>query len=110
MAILEEKNWKVPAAIVSSAAIVVSSSLAVDSRYAHAEDIKDVIKNQESQINLLKRSQTQQQVFQLEYYDNHIRLLEREYNNQRNDQRRQELSKEIDAAKARRALIQRSIE
>ena len=49
----------------------------IDNNYAHAGDVGKILQNQESQIKLYNQHQQQNLVFQLEYYDDRIRYLQR---------------------------------
>lgn len=55
---------------------IAGGIIAVESRYAHADDIKEVLRGQQNQMDLYKQQQTETQLFQLEYYNNRIRRLE----------------------------------
>lgn len=76
---LNEKLKDTSVALSALSAIVITiggAVLYVENNYAHAQDVKSLLRNQSSQIQLYQQSQTQNQLFQLEYYDNTIKKLE----------------------------------
>lgn len=54
--------------------------LYVDNNFAHAGDVQQMLKQQKEQIDLAKQHQRANLLFQLEYYDNKIKLLQMEKN------------------------------
>ena len=58
--------------------VLCGAVIAVESRYAHADDVKAILKNQQTQIDLYRQHQTENQLFQLEYYNTRIARLEDE--------------------------------
>lgn len=76
LTIISEKIKNMGTAVASIFGIIASiggAVIYVENNYAHAEDVKTVIKNQSIQIK-------QSQMFQLEYYDDQIKKLEMEKN------------------------------
>lgn len=66
-------------AIGSIAAIIATiggAVIYVENNYASAQDVKSLLRNQSSQIDMIQRNQLQTQMFQLDYYDQQIRKLE----------------------------------
>lgn len=71
------------AAVGSLFAIIASiggAILYVENNYANAADVKELLRNQNSQIEIMRQAQRENRVFQLEYYDNTIKKLETERN------------------------------
>lgn len=97
--------------------IIVTSVIAVESRYANAADVKEMVKNQGEQIRNLNQNNTRALVFQLEYYDTAINRAERELERSqtqknRTDQSRlidEKTSKEIQELKFKRDIVKRQI-
>lgn len=123
---ISEKLKEYSSTIGSIFAIIASIGggiLYVEHNYANAGDVKELVKNQNSQIELLKRSQTQNSLFQLEYYDNYIKRLEMDRNRSEqllndpktsNSQRAYtrspgDIQKEIDDLNTRREIVKRSL-
>lgn len=88
--------------------------LYVEGNYAHAGDVKALIKNQEQQVR-------QSQLFQMEYYDEKIKTLTNEKRRVEASQAQKSQSKfllrsptevqdEINDVKHRRDIIRRSLE
>lgn len=69
---------KTVAGIVSALGVIVGATLAIDSRYAKAADLKDVTKNQVEQTRVLKDMQTQNTLLYLDMLERDKRTLERE--------------------------------
>lgn len=55
--------------------LIGGSILYFETTYAHAADLQEIIQNQKTQIKLYEKSQRQQSLFQLEYYDDRTRKL-----------------------------------
>ena len=71
-------HFKLTIAFSGVVTAIAGGIIAVESRYAHADDVKKVLSNQQEQINLYKQHQTENQLFQLEYYNSRIQRLEDE--------------------------------
>lgn len=74
LTVISEKLKNMSTTIASIFGIIASiggAVLYVENNYAHAEDVKTVIRNQTLQIN-------QTLMFQLDYYDSQIKKLESE--------------------------------
>lgn len=97
--------------------------LYVDNNFAHAADVQQLLKNQNTQIDLYKKHQQQNLVFQLEYYDDRIKALTAEKSRSHfimNDpnipatakahvRRPEDIQSEINDLKVRREIIRRSL-
>lgn len=86
----------------------------VETNYAHAGDVKEIIQQQSTQIKLYERNQRQQGLFQLEYYDDRLRRLQQERDMaaaQPKGQRRvEDIQSDINDIKQRREMVRKSIE
>lgn len=123
---LSNKLKETSTAIGSIFAIIASiggAIIYVETNYANAGDVKEIMRNQNSQIDLLRRSQTQNSLFQLEYYENSIKRLELERNRSEqllsdpktsNSQRAYtrtpgDIQKEIDDLNIRKEIVKRGL-
>lgn len=123
---LANKLKETSTAIGSIAAIIATVGgciLYVENNFANAGDVKSLIRNQTQQLEMVQRGQTQNYMFQLDYYDQQIRKLEFEKSRaseilldpqttrtQRAYTRRPEdIQTEINELKSRRDLVRNSI-
>jgi hypothetical protein len=101
-------------------ATIGGAVLYVNNNYANAEDVKEVLRNQRAQISMQERSQKDNMMFRLEYYDDRLAKLqeekriaeERERTGTRNraiQKTSKEISEEITELKIRRDLVRRSL-
>jgi len=101
-------------------ATIGGAVLYVENNYANAQDVKEVLRNQRDQIEMQKRSQKDNMMFRLEYYDDRIAKLqeekrvaeerERSRTQQRAIQKTsKEIEEEIKEMKMRRELVKRSL-
>lgn len=101
-------------------ATIGGAVLYINNNYANAADVKEVLRNQQAQIELQKRAQKDNMIFRLEYYDDRITKLQEEKRvaeereRSRTQQRAiQKTSKEIDEEikemKMRRELVKRTL-
>lgn len=96
-----------------------------ETNYAHAGDVQRILDQQQQQIKLYERSQRQNSLFQLEYYDSRIRQLNDELarteqqstpqgarvlgNQQRNSRTSEEVQNEINDLKQRREFVRKNM-
>lgn len=101
-------------------ATIGGAVLYVNNNYANAQDVKEVLKNQRAQIDMYERSQKDNMMFRLEYYDDRLAKLqeekriaeERERNKTQSravQKTSKEISEEITELKIRRDLVKRSL-
>ena len=101
-------------------ATIGGAVLYVENNYANAQDVKEVLRSQRDQIEMQKRSQKDNMMFRLEYYDDRIAKLqeekrvaeerERSRTQQRAIQKTsKEIEEEIKEMKMRRELVKRSL-
>lgn len=94
--------------------------LYVENNYANAQDVKDVLRNQQAQIELQRRSQKDNMIFRLEYYDDRLAKLQEEKRvaeerersrvaNRAIQKTAKEIEEEIKELKERRELVKRSL-
>lgn len=99
--------------MISSAIAVVTaiivSVISVESRYAHANDVKELVRNQGEQIKLMNQNSARNLMFQLEYYDNAIKQRERTLITTQNPNVRLEITREIDDLKVKREFARKQI-
>lgn len=98
----------ISSAIAVVTAIVVSV-ISVESRYAHANDVKELVRNQGEQIKLMNQNSARNLMFQLEYYDNAIKQRERTLAATQSPNARLEISREIDDLKMKREFVRKQI-
>lgn len=108
-------------AVFSMIGAVGGTLVYVETNYANAADVNQIILNQQQQIRLQESSQRANAMFQLEYYDDRIARLNAEKRkaeeiyNSRNQQLRStvrpppEIQSDIDDIKNRRDLTKRVI-
>jgi hypothetical protein len=110
-------------AITTLATIIATiggAVLYVENNYANAQDVKEVLRNQRAQIELHQRSQKDNMMFRLEYYDDRIAKLQEEKRlaeerertrnvNRAIQKTSKELEEEIKELKDRRELVKRSL-
>lgn len=110
-------------AITTLATIIATiggAVLYVENNYANAQDVKEVLRNQRAQIDMYQRSQKDNMMFRLEYYDDRIAKLqeekrlaeERERNRVANraiQKTAKEIEEEIKELRIRRELVKRSL-
>lgn len=101
-------------------ATIGGAVLYVENNYANAQDVKEVLRNQQAQIAIQQRSQKDGMIFRLEYYDDRLAKLQEEKRVAEERERTrtqnravQKTSKEIDEeikdVRARRELVKRSL-
>lgn len=88
---------------------IVVSVISVESRYAHANDVKELVRNQGEQIKLMNQNSARNLMFQLEYYDNAIKQRERSLLTAQSTSMRSELNREIDDLKMKREFVRKQI-
>lgn len=108
-------------AVFSLIGAVGGTLVYVETNYANATDVNQIILNQQKQIRLQESTQRANALFQLEYYDDRINRLNAEkrkaeeiYNSrnlqlQRTIRTPAEIQSDIDDVKSRRDLTRRSI-
>lgn len=108
-------------AVFSLIGAVGGTLVYVETNYANATDVNQIILNQQKQIRLQESTQRANALFQLEYYDDRINRLNvekrkaEEIYNSRNLQLQRtvrtpaEIQSDIDDVKSRRDLTRRSI-
>jgi len=102
------------AAPLSVVGMIAGGIIYMNTNYAQAADVKQVLENQERQIRLYSQSQRNNMIFQLEYYDDRIRKLNEEKerasrNPKGNTRSVQDIQSDIDDTKKRRELVRESI-
>lgn len=101
-------------------ATIGGAVLYVNNNYANAQDVKEVLKNQRAQIDMYERSQKDNMMFRLEYYDDRLAKLQEEKRIAEERERSKtqsravqktskEISEEITELKIRRDLVRRSL-
>lgn len=101
-------------------ATIGGAVLYVENNYAAAADVKEVLRNQQSQIELQKRAQKDNMIFRLEYYDDRLAKLQEEKRvaeerertrsvNRAVQKTSKEIEEEIKEMKLRRELVKRSL-
>ena len=106
--------------IFTVVATIGGAVLYVENNYANAQDVKEVLRNQRAQIEIQQRSQKDNMMFRLEFYDREIAKLQEQKriaelrnrsqtNNRAIEKTPQELQEEITELKQRRELIKRSL-
>lgn len=101
-------------------ATIGGAVLYVENNYANAQDVKEVLRNQRSMIEIQQQSQRSGLMFRLEYYDDRIAKLqeekriaeERERNRSMNraiQKTAKEIEEEIKEVKERRELVKKSL-
>lgn len=95
---------------ISLVTAIAGAVIYFETTYAHANDVKEVLKQQEQQIKMYERSQRQQQLFQLEYYDDRIKALQQERDATVNKKRAEDIQTDINDLKQRRSLLRNTIE
>ena len=60
---------------ISTIAAIGGGVIYIETNYAHAADVKDLVSGQQQIIRMQQVSQRQQLMFQLEYYDDRIKRL-----------------------------------
>ncbi len=66
--------------IISIIGAIGGSVIYVENNYAHADDVKTILRNQTLQIELAQKKQTEQLLFRKDYYDQQLKKLEAELN------------------------------
>ena len=105
---VKENLGMVSSAIAVVTAIVVSV-ISIESRYAHAQDVKELVRNQGEQIKLMNQNSARNLMFQLEYYDNAIKQRERLLLSTQSQVTRLEITREIDDLKMKREFVRKQI-
>ena len=85
-------------------ATIGGAILYVENNYAHADDVKEVLKSQQTQIKLYERTQRQNLMFQLEYYDDRLRMLNAELETKASKRNPLDIQREINDTIQRREL------
>ena len=60
---------------ISTIAAIGGGVIYIETNYAHAADVKEILQSQQTMIKIQERSQRQNVMFQLEYYDDRIKRL-----------------------------------
>mgnify|MGYP001209284449 FL=1 len=63
------------AALVAACSTLLGAYIAVDSTYAHAEDVKELAKQQGEQLKLLQENSARTNLFYISYYESKIKEL-----------------------------------
>ena len=63
------------AGFLGTMAVIAGSVITLDSRYAHAGTLQEVVRQQERQIDYLVSQNSQNMIFQIEYYEAEIQRL-----------------------------------
>lgn len=105
---VKEHLGMISSAIAVITAIVVSV-ISIEARYAHANDVKELVRNQGEQIRLMNQNSARNLMFQFEYYDNAIKQRERNLITTQNPNVRLELTREIDDLKMKRDFVRKQI-
>lgn len=96
--------------IFSFIAAVGGGVLYVDNNYAHANDVKEIIKMQQRQMQVYERNQKQNIIFQMEYYDLKIKQLEREKSQRNiNSEKRDQIQEEIKDLHFKKEIVKRNL-
>jgi ABC-type phosphate transport system substrate-binding protein len=66
--------------IISIIGAIGGSVIYVENNYAHADDVKNIVRNQTLQLELARKKQTEQLLFRQDYYDQQLKKLEAEHN------------------------------
>lgn len=101
-------------------ATIGGAVLYVENNYAAAQDVREVLRNQQAQIAMQQQSQRSSMMFRLEYYDDRLAKLHEErriaeerernrINNRAVQKTAREIEEEIKEVKERRELVKRSI-
>lgn len=102
------------AAYLSLVGMIAGGVVYINTNYAQAADVKQILENQNTQLKLYSQAQRKNMIFQLEYYDDRIKKLneekQRALNNPRSNTRSiQDIQSDIDDTKKRRELVRESI-
>lgn len=89
--------------------IIVTSVLAVESRYANAADVKEMVRNQGEQIRALNQNNTRSLLFQLEYYDDAIKQRERSALASQAPATKQQINSELEELKMKREIVRKQL-
>lgn len=73
-----KKTAKGAGAVVAFLAASAGAVVAVDSRYAHAGDVRTILESQKKQLELYQQHQREVQLFQVDVYSSRIKQLEDE--------------------------------
>lgn len=73
-----KKHAKLAGGVATVLATIAGGVIAVESRYAHADDVKQILTNTNQVVNLYQRAQRQNQLFQIDYYGDRLKQLEDE--------------------------------
>lgn len=93
--------------VMGAAVAVVTAIIAVNSHFAHAEDVKEIAKNQREAIQVMRQNSARQLLFQLEFYDVEIRRLENERKTKQLPGR--DIAREINDYKLKREFTQKQL-
>lgn len=99
---------------------IVAATIYVNSNFAQAADVQQILRNQQQQIELYTEAQRSNKIFQLEYYDDRLKKLSEEkekakLQNTLPPQKRaltrsvEDIQEDIDDTKKRREIIRDSI-
>lgn len=73
-----KKYAKMAGGTVTVFAAISGGVIAVESRYAHADDVKQILMNSKQQLELYQNHQREVVLFQVDYYADRIKQLEDE--------------------------------
>lgn len=101
-------------------ATIGGAVLYVENNYAAAQDVKEVLRNQQAQIAIQQQTQRSGMMFRLEYYDDRLAKLQEEKRiaeerertrsvNRAIQKTSKEIEEEIKEVKERRELVKKSL-
>ena len=104
---------------ISTIAAIGGGVIYIETNYAHAADVKDLVSGQQQIIRMQQVSQRQQLMFQIEYYDDRVKRLTSELaqteamdpktRSQTKMRSTVEIQSELDDIKARRELARKTL-
>lgn len=104
-----KENFGMIASAAGIVTIIVTSVLAVESRYANAADVKEMVRNQGEQIRALNQNNTRSLLFQLEYYDDAIKQRERSALASQAPATKQQINSELEELKMKREIVRKQL-
>lgn len=93
---------------------IIAATIYVNSNFAQAADVKQLLENQDKQIKVQAQSQRNNLIFQLEYYDDRLRKLNEEKTRASSAPKGttrsiQDIQSDIDDTKKRKEIIRESL-
>ena len=100
---------------ISTIAAIGGAVIYVETNYAHAADVKEILTTQQTMVKNQERSQRSQIMFQLEYYDDRLKRLAQELDTKSNNPTAKgqrsltDINSDISDVKLRREMARKSL-